>query len=71
MAGIQGSGIGQVQIEREFVCVYCRQFEGELVGSTDDYQDTLYAECPNCKEELTIDLEAERNSAHWDDKDED
>jgi Zn finger protein HypA/HybF involved in hydrogenase expression len=69
MVGIQGSGIGQVQIEREFNCRDC-DWEGELVGSTDDYQDTLYAECPNCREELTIDLDAERNSANWDDKDE-
>lgn len=54
-----GSGINSVEIEREFTCRYCG-WEGELTGHTDDSQFMLYAICPNCKEELTIDLEAER-----------
>jgi len=65
-----GSGINAETMEREFTCRSCN-WEGEAEGTTDDSQFALYAECPNCKDEMTIDLEAECNSAHWDDKDED
>jgi hypothetical protein len=44
---------------REFTCRDC-DWEGELDGMTDDSQFMLYAICPNCKEELSIDLGAER-----------
>jgi predicted RNA-binding Zn-ribbon protein involved in translation (DUF1610 family) len=54
-----GSGINIIEMTREFTCGECA-WEGELEGSTDDSRSMLYAECPNCKEELTIDLEAER-----------
>lgn len=54
-----GSGINIVEMTREFTCRECA-WEGELDGSTDDSRSMLYAECPNCKEELTIDLDAER-----------
>jgi len=53
-----GSGINSQEIEREFTCRSCR-WEGEATGSTDDLGVMLYAECPNCKDEMTIDLEAE------------
>lgn len=54
-----GSGIYSETMTREFTCRDCG-WEGELDGSTDDNQFTLYAECPNCKEMLEIDLDAER-----------
>lgn len=54
-----GSGIYSVDIEREFTCRSCG-WEGEVVGVTDDNQFMLYAECPNCKDEMSIDLDAER-----------
>lgn len=54
-----GSGINIIEIEREFTCRDCG-WEGELVGSTDDSRAMLYAICPNCREEISIDLEAER-----------
>ena len=54
-----GSGINSIEIEREFIGRDCG-WEGELVGSTDDSRAMLYAECPNCKQMLEIDLEAER-----------
>ena len=50
-----GSGINSVEIEREFTCRSCH-WEGEVVGYTDDYGSMLYAVCPNCKDEMTIDL---------------
>lgn len=55
-----GSGINSKEIEREFTCGSCR-WEGEVVGSTDDWGGMLYAECPNCKDEMTIDLELEND----------
>jgi transcription elongation factor Elf1 len=76
MKGIQmretwnGSGINSVGIEREFTCLSCG-WEGEAEGTTDDSQFMLYAECPNCKYEMTIDLEAERETADWDNDRED
>lgn len=60
-----GSGINTIEMEREFQCRSC-QWEGEEVGTTDDWGSTLYAECPNCKDEMTIDLDAEKESADWD-----
>jgi len=60
-----GSGVYAVEIEREFTCRSCR-WEGEAVGTTDDSNIMLYAECPNCKDEMTIDLALERESARWD-----
>jgi Zn finger protein HypA/HybF involved in hydrogenase expression len=54
-----GSGINSVDMTREFTCRDC-DWEGELDGMTDDSQFMLYAICPNCKEELSIDLGAER-----------
>ena len=54
-----GSGINTVTMTREFVCADCG-WEGDLEGTTDDSQYVLYAECPNCKEMLEIDLDAER-----------
>ena len=60
-----GSGINSVEMEREFTCRSCR-WEGEEVGTTDDWGATLYAICPNCKDEMTIDLDAEKESADWD-----
>lgn len=65
-----GSGINIIEMTREFTCLECA-WEGELDGSTDDSRSMLYAECPNCKEELTIDLDAERQTAHWDNDRED
>lgn len=55
-----GSGINQQEIEREFICRACK-WEGEVVGYTDDYGSMLTAECPNCKDEMTIDLELEND----------
>ena len=60
-----GSGINAETMEREFTCRSCK-WEGEAEGVTDDNGFMLYAECPNCKDEMTIDLEAERESADWD-----
>jgi transcription elongation factor Elf1 len=60
-----GSGINSDTMEREFTCLSCG-WEGEAVGTTDDNGFMLYAECPNCKYEMTIDLEAERETADWD-----
>lgn len=54
-----GSGVNSIGMTREFTCRGCG-WEGEADGSTDDSQSILYAECPNCEDELTIDLEAER-----------
>ena len=68
---IQGSGFNAESIEREFTCRNCN-WEGEVLGITDDSQSMLYAICPNCKDEMTIDLAMERESADWDnDQDED
>jgi len=60
-----GSGVNQQEIEREFTCRSC-DWEGEVVGYTDDYGSMLYAICPNCKDEMTIDLDLERESAEPD-----
>lgn len=54
-----GSGVNSVEMTREFICRDC-EWEGELEGSTDDSRAMLYAECPNCKQMLEIDLDAER-----------
>jgi len=54
-----GSGVNSVGMTREFVCRECG-WEGEADGSTDDNQFVLYAECPNCKGIMEIDLDAER-----------
>lgn len=67
---MKGSGIDSREIEREFTCRSCN-WEGEALGYTDDWVTMLYAECPNCKDEMTIDLEAERESADWDKEPED
>jgi hypothetical protein len=67
LGSIDGSGIGQVQMEREFTCGECLWI-GEALGSSDDLVEMLFAVCPNCKEEMTIDLAQERESEHWDDK---
>ena len=67
---LQGSGINSVDMEREFTCRSCK-WEGEVLGITDDYQVMLYAICPSCKDELTIDLAMERESADWDNERED
>ena len=68
---MQGSGFNSVEMEREFTCRSC-EWEGEVLGVTDDSQIMLYAICPNCKDEMTIDLAMERESADWDnDQDED
>ena len=56
-----GSGVNSVEMEREFTCRSCR-WEGDVVGSTDDWGLMLYAECPNCKDEMTIDLDLEREN---------
>lgn len=66
----RGSGIYSDTMTREFTCRDC-DWEGELDGSTDDGKFMLYAICPNCKEELTIDLDAERETANWDNDRED
>jgi len=55
-----GSGVNQQEIEREFTCRSCH-WEGEVVGYTDDYGSMLYAICPNCKDEMTIDLAVEND----------
>lgn len=55
-----GSGVNQKEIEREFTCRSCG-WEGEALGYTDDWGSMLYAECPNCKDEMVIDLDAEKN----------
>jgi transcription elongation factor Elf1 len=60
-----GSGINSVEMIREFTCRDCG-WEGEAEGTTDDTQSMLYAECQNCKSEMTIDLALERESADWD-----
>lgn len=60
-----GSGINSVEMTREFTCRSCG-WEGEGEGTTDDSQFMLYAVCPNCKDEMTIDLALERESADWD-----
>lgn len=65
-----GSGINSDTMEREFTCRSCG-WEGEAVGTTDDNGFALYAECPNCKDEMMIDLEAERETADWDNDRED
>jgi len=57
---MRGSGIGSLEIEREFTCRSC-SWEGSVIGSTDDSQNLLYAECPNCKDEMTIDLAMEND----------
>jgi transcription elongation factor Elf1 len=62
---IQGSGFNAEGIEREFTCRNCN-WEGEVLGITDDSQSMLYATCPNCKDEMTIDLDAEREGDNWD-----
>ena len=56
---MMGSGINSVEMTREFTCRDCG-WEGELDGHTDDSRSMLYTICPNCKEELSIDLDAER-----------
>lgn len=60
-----GSGINSVEMEREFSCRSCG-WEGEAVGSTDDWGTILYSVCPNCKDEMTIDLGAEKDDAEPD-----
>lgn len=60
-----GSGINAVEMTREFVCRDCN-WEGEAEGTTDDSHEMLYAECPNCKAEMLVDLGSERESADWD-----
>ena len=67
---MQGSGFNAESIEREFTCRNCN-WEGEVLGVTDDSQSMLYAICPNCKDEMTIDLAMERESADWDNERED
>lgn len=54
-----GSGIYSVEIEREFTCKDCG-WEGLAIGTTDDLQAILSAECQNCKYIMEIDLDAER-----------
>tara|TARA_B110000503_G_scaffold88259_1_gene133818 strand:- start:2983 stop:3201 length:219 start_codon:yes stop_codon:yes gene_type:complete len=67
---MQGSGFNAEGIEREFTCRNCN-WQGVVLGITNDYQSMLYATCPNCKDEMTIDLDAERESADWDNDRED
>lgn len=67
---MKGSGIDSIEMEREFTCRSCK-WEGEALGYSDDWAVVLYAECPNCKDEMTYDLEAERVSADWDKEPED
>jgi Zn finger protein HypA/HybF involved in hydrogenase expression len=62
---MQGSGFNSEEMEREFTCRSC-SWEGELTGVTDDSQIMLYAVCPSCKDELTIDLAMEREQDKWD-----
>jgi transcription elongation factor Elf1 len=52
--------VNQQEIEREFTCRTCG-WEGEVVGYTDDSGIILYAVCPSCKDEMTIDLGAEND----------
>ena len=65
-----GSGVNAIEQEREFTCRSCK-WEGEVLGYSDDSVSTLSAECPNCKDEMTIDLDLERESADWDNDRED
>jgi transcription elongation factor Elf1 len=67
---MQGSGFNAEEMEREFTCRSCG-WEGELLGITDDSQIMLYAVCPSCKDEMTIDLAMERETADWDNERED
>jgi len=61
-----GSGVDLVDFEREFNCRDCA-WEGETTGYTEDGV-ILTAECPNCKAEIVVDLESERESEFWDSK---
>lgn len=57
---MKGSGVDSVEMVRDFTCRSCG-WEGEADGYSDDWQDTLYAECQNCKEIMEYDLAGERD----------
>ena len=52
---MRGSGIYSEDYTGEFYCSECEK-EFELDGSTDDWGNVAYAECPECKSELEKEL---------------
>lgn len=52
---MRGSGIYSEDYTGDFYCSECEE-EFELDGSTDDWGNTAYAECPKCQSELEKEL---------------
>lgn len=64
---MRGSGIYSADYTGVFFCSTC-ETDVETEGSTDDWQTTAYADCPNCGEELEKEL-ADPVADHWADYD--
>ena len=64
---MRGSGIYSDDYTGVFFCSTC-EADFDCEGSTDDWQTTAYADCPNCGEELEKEL-ADPVADHWADYD--